>query len=395
MRRFFLILTILLFLSCHKNLKREYLQLEKGQYGREVEENVFSIPSEAIKDIDREGLIKVLEIIIPNLSSERIFNVGNKTFSSNSYREKLKTLLNLLKEGADSKDISLYISDNFEVIKLNHKEDEKTLFTGYYIPIFEGRRIKDDLYKYPIYRKPPDLLKLKLSFLFKNLILFGRFDGKSFIVPYYSREDIERNRALDGKGLEIAYLSDPLSVILIQIQGSGILKLEDGKFYLVAYSAKNGYPYKSIGKYIASKNYLNEDEVSFDNIKKFLQDNPDKYDEIIFQNQSYIFFELKNEVFVKGSFGLELIPKHSIAVDPIYIPPLAMCFLDLYLPIVGEDGFTVGYKKFGDFAFAMDEGSAIKGDKRIDIFFGIGRDAEKVAKRLKSEGNLLLLIPKE
>ena len=61
---------------------------------------------------------------------------------------------------------------------------------------------------------------------------------------------------LEGKGLEMAWLKDPLDLSFLHIQGSGRLRLPDGKEILVQYQASNGRPYRSIGRYMIDKGFL-------------------------------------------------------------------------------------------------------------------------------------------
>ena len=62
-----------------------------------------------------------------------------------------------------------------------------------------------------------------------------------------SRASIEGG-ALRGRGLEIAWLDDPVEVFFLHIQGSGRIRMTDGSVLRVGYAAKNGHPYRSVGK---------------------------------------------------------------------------------------------------------------------------------------------------
>lgn len=351
---------------------------------------------EKIKEIDFKGFLKTLDLIILELEKnpDKIFSIKEKKFTAFSYSEKLREIKNIL-EKKDYDNFILYIFENFDLVKIT-EEGEKTLFTGYYIPLLEAKRERDDLFKYPIYSKPDDIYYLNLSPLgpaFKNLIFIGRIDFQNNLVPYYSRKEIDKEGALKNKKLELGYLKDPLDVLLLQIQGSGFLRMEDGKILLASYAGKNGRQYKSIGKYLSENNYLPKEEVSWKNIREFLINNPDKFDDVIYHNESYVFFNLKENAEVIGSSTLPLVPFHSIAVDKNFIPLLSLCFINFSKPVVGEDDLVKEFKYFTELAFAMDEGSAIKGRERIDLFCGYGEEAEKVANVLKSEGELYLFVP--
>ncbi len=352
---------------------------------------------DGLKEVDIEGFMKAVDIILPYLEKkpEKIFSVKGKQFTALNFSQKLRGLKEAFNK-FDYLQVAQYINDNFCIVKVTEGET-KTLFTGYYVPLLEARRVKDDTFKYPIYAKPEDLITLNLSPLgypFKNEVVVGRIDSEKRFVPYYSRKEIEKDGILKNRNLELCYLKDPLDVLLLQIQGSGFLKMEDGEIILASYAGKNGREYKSIGKYLIEKNYLLEEEVSWKSIRDFLKNNPDKFDEVIYHNESYVFFNLKGDSEVVGSSHLPLVPFYSIAVDKNNIPLLSLSLISFDIPIVGENNLVTGFKDFTSLAFAMDEGSAIKGAERVDLFCGFGEEAEKVAHILKSEGELFVLVPK-
>lgn len=351
---------------------------------------------EKIEEIDFEGFLKTLDLIIPELEKkpDKIFSIKEKNFTASYYAEKLKEIKKFLQE-KDYDGFTFFVIENFDLVKIT-EEGEKILFTGYYIPLLEAKRESDDLFKYPLYSKPDDIYYLNLSPLgpaFKNLIFIGRINFQNNLAPYYSRKEIDKEGALKDKKLELCYLKDPLDVLLLQIQGSGFLKMEDGKILLASFAGKNGRQYRSIGKYLSENNYLPKEEVSWKNIREFLQNNPDKFDEVIYYNESYVFFNLKENGEVIGSSTLPLVPFHSIAVDKNFIPLLSLCFINFSKPIIGDDDLVKEFKDYTEFAFAMDEGSAIKGKERIDLFCGYGKEAEKLANVLKSEGELYIFVP--
>lgn len=396
MKKIVLVLVFLL-VACAKGVVKppEMLILEETKLP-EKQENAPVFP-EKIREIDFEGFLKTLDLVNSELEKnpEKVFSVKEKHFSAQTYSEKLREIKSFL-ESENRDGFFNFLLENFDLIKIS-QESKKTLFTGYYIPLLEAKREKDDLFKYPIYSRPEDLVLLKLSALgpaYKNVTFIGRFNDKNSLVPYFSRKEIDKNGVLKEKKLELCYLKDPLDVLLLQIQGSGYLKMEDGEILLASYAGKNGREYRSIGKFMAEKNYLPLEEVSWSNISQFLKDNPDKYEEIVYHNPSYVFFVLKKEGIVVGSSKLPLVPFHSVAVDKNYIPLLSLCLVSFDKPVVGEDNLVKSFQKFFELVFAMDEGSAIKGVDRIDFFCGFGKDAEKLAHTLKSEGDVYILVPK-
>lgn len=347
---------------------------------------------------DWKGFFEAVDTVLPALEKNpgRIFVVGETSFNAESLALALRDLRKLGSEGKTPAELREAFSSSFEMMELS-SINEKAFFTAYYVPEFEARSNPEGPFRYPIYSPPPDLLQVRLFPLgpdFRRVIFRGRIDEKNRLVPYYDREKIDGKKVLSDKGLEIAYLKDPLEVLILQIQGSGRLVFEDGSIKLAAYAGKNGLPYMSIGKYMAEKEMLPPEEVSWANIRSFLENNPGKLEEVLYSNPSYVFFRIKEAGQVVGSLGLPLTPFHSIAVDESHIPPLSLCLIDLRKPVIGEDGLVKSFAPLVEPVFAMDEGSAIKGPARVDIFLGSGAGPEKLAGTLKSEGSLYLLVPR-
>ena len=104
---------------------------------------------------------------------------------------------------------------------------ETGLITGYYEPLVEASRTPRGIYRFPLYRTPPDLAARK---------------------PYWTRQQIETLPAARAslRGSELAYVADPLDALILQIQGSGRLNLTEAnggrRLLRVAYAAHNDQP---------------------------------------------------------------------------------------------------------------------------------------------------------
>jgi membrane-bound lytic murein transglycosylase A len=212
------------------------------------------------------------------------------------------------------------------------------------------------------------------------------------VEPFATRAAIEQG-ALKGKGLELMYLSDPVEVFFLQIQGSGRVKLPDGSVVRVHYDGKNGHPYSSIGRYLMEKGLLAADKVSMGALKQWLKADAERGKLVMWQNASYVFFrELKGPE-AKGPLGAmnaQLTPGRSLAVDPGHHA--------LGLPIfVSGDGMKHVNKAgvFNRLMVAQDVGSAIKGPERGDIYFGSGDAAGRLAGVTKHPGKFVVLLPND
>lgn len=304
-------------------------------------------------------------------------------------------------------------------IKENNKI-VKGLSTGYYQPIIKGSLAKKPHSYFPIYGIPKDLIivpidskqrtksfinieiiaqnkaiiksngkykaNLKDFYLPDNInYLNGRIEGNNF-VPYYSRSQINSG-ILKNKAPILAYAEDPIDLFFLHIQGSGIIKTENG-YIKLNFANKNGLPYKSIAKYMDSKGYLPLYKVNKNSIKNWLKKNPYKLSEILAQNPSYIFFYISNNNEVIGSLGVPLTAKYSAAVDNSFIQLGSPIFISTTNP---EDN-TI---KLNKLIMAQDTGSAITGAVRIDYFLGTGEEADKIASKMKYDTYIWILVPKD
>lgn len=271
----------------------------------------------------------------------------------------------------------------------------RVLFTGYYEPLLSCRTSVDDQYKYPLYKRPDDIIEIDLT-LFGNGFpvnrLFGRLDNKR-VVPYYSREDINHKNSISKRGLEILWCSDPIDIYFLQIQGSGKADLGDGRIVSVLYDGQNGRPYRSIGKYLIEIGAIKREDMSMQAIRKYLRDNPDRLFEILNQNPSYVFFKIDTGPSV-GSIGAPLTPGRSIATDTRLFPKGALALIETEKPVI-ENGNVKEWKAFARFVLNQDTGGAIKGPGRADIFWGQGPEAEIAAGYMQQEGRLYFLLKKK
>jgi membrane-bound lytic murein transglycosylase A len=387
------LLTLAIAVSCYPVLKKEAQQPEEAL--RQIR---FFSP-EFRDDMDIDSLTQAVGRSVEyldRLRPETVFHYGSDDFTSKQVRESHRAFLDLLSKGLAPDDLSREIRRRFRIYRAAGRAgDRRVLFTGYYEPVYEASLTPDEVFRYPLYRQPDDLVKIDLSLFnekFKGENIIARIEG-SKILPYYSRHRIEVERVLAGKGLEMAWLRDPLDVTFLQIQGSGRLRLPDGKELLVQYQASNGRPYRSIGRYMVEKGFLTREAMSMQAIRKYLAENPKALDEVLDYNPSYVFFQQVDNGPL-GSIGVLLTPGRSIALDSRIFPRGALGFIVCQKPSINDHGEIVGWTQFSRFVVNQDTGGAIKGAGRADIFWGSGPYAELAAGHLRQEGDLYILIKK-
>ncbi len=263
---------------------------------------------------------------------------------------------------------------------------DASLATGYYEPTIEGSYTQSEAYPYPVYGVPKDLVRVEVIDDYKPLIkrpLRGRLaDGK--IVPYYSRKEISEN-ALSSE-VPLCYVSDKVELFFLQVQGSGKIELDDDSILYLGYGDQNGFPYRSIGKEMLKRGCLEQGKVSLKSIYEYLHDNPHEIDTILNSNPSYVFFK-KRRTGASGALGVRLQAGRSVAVDRKNIPLGIPLFISTHEPLS-----KVKYERM---VFAHDTGGAIKGESRIDIFFGSSKKAKEQAGVMQAELKLWILVPND
>jgi membrane-bound lytic murein transglycosylase A len=250
------------------------------------------------------------------------------------------------------------------------------LLTSYYEPVLEASRKPRPGYSVPLYRQP---------------------QGLSSRTPWYTRQEMDTSTQVKAqlRGLEIAYVADPIDALILHIQGSGRVNMleADGSKRAVrlAYAATNEQPYKSVGRWLLDQGAAGTRDVSWPGIKNWLSRNPQRVNELLWSNPRVVFFreEAMPDVQVgpKGAQGVPLTPERSIAVDRASIPYGAA----VWISSSGPEGESQRFQKL---VVAQDTGSAITGAVRADYFMGWGQEAGDLAGRIKQPLQMWVLWPK-
>ena len=259
------------------------------------------------------------------------------------------------------------------------------LFTGYFEPEIKGSRQRQGRYQLPIYGKPSDLVTADLGKFRPDLAgeqLVGRLDGAR-LVPYPSRAEIEAG-AIDAAAPVVAWTDDAVDLAIMQIQGSGRVRLDDGSQIRLGVAGNNGRKFVGIGKLLKDAGKLDGD-TSMPAIRSWLKAHPAEGRALLAENPRYIFYGINPGEGPLGTEGVALTPERSLAVDPRFIPLGAPVWLDTVDP---------RGRPLRRLMVAQDTGAAIKGVVRGDVFWGSGESAFEQAGRMKSPGRLVVLLPR-
>ncbi|CCD96484.1 putative membrane-bound lytic murein transglycosylase [Bradyrhizobium sp. ORS 375] len=298
-------------------------------------------------------------------------------------------------EPADSAAARAFFERNFEPLKISKLGDADGFVTGYYEPVIEGSRTQNEVYNVPVYRRPSNLFVRGFKQDATSLPNKGpvyRKIGRRKLVPYYDRAEIE-DGAIEGRGLEIAWLRNQTDLLFAQIQGSARISLDDGSTVRINYDAYNGHPYTPVGRILIERGIIPREQMSMQRIRDWMEQNPEGANELRRMNRSYIFFrevQLSEKDEAVGAQGIPLTPGRSIAVDKslhVYGTPF---FITGELPIESEKTKN----PFHRLMIAQDTGSAIVGPARADLYFGAGHEAGKVSGRLKHSIQFVILVPR-
>lgn len=261
---------------------------------------------------------------------------------------------------ADVATVRAWFESHFQPYQI-HSETGSTrgTYTGYYSPVIPGCRNKSATCNEPLMALPTD--------------------GRSY-------KGVDKKTIVNNKIGRILYWANIVDVQNIQIQGSGMLKLEDGTLVKLNFAGTNDMPFKSVGEQIRAKGIRPDGGYSADAVWKYLKKNPTLAQEVIYNNPRYVYFYESVPPDVIGKIGTPLSKIRSIAVDD-----------DIYtvgMPVYVSTNLSDG-RPFRRLMIAQDTGSAIRGWIRADIFFGKGEEAYKYAHGQHAQGEMYILMPKE
>ncbi|WP_043604745.1 murein transglycosylase A [Novosphingobium sp. Rr 2-17] len=280
---------------------------------------------------------------------------------------------------------TMFFASYFETARIG---DGKAFATGYFEPEIVGARSHLPGLDYPVYGLPSDLVRAKpgdAPMLPNGRMPLGRYDEYGRFTEYFDRGAIE-DGALAGKGLEIAWVADPVEFFFLQVQGSGRLRAPDGSILRIGYAGQNGLPYTGIGGVMRDRGLIGSGPGkypgSMQGIMRYIRENPWDGDALMRTNRSWVFFKVLTGDGPMGALNVPVRSKASVAVDPKFVPLGAPVWLDV--DRADATGLWV----------AQDTGGAIKGANRFDTFWGAGEQARVTAGGMSGRGNALILLPK-
>lgn len=285
-----------------------------------------------------------------------------------------------------------FFERHFIPVRLVSEDGARGKLTGYYEPVVRAQRHRDAVYATPLLRRPADLVAIGDEDRPEGLDPSYRFarrcpDGR--LAEYHDRAAIDAG-VLDGQGLEIAYLADPVDAFFIHVQGAARLDFGDGRSARVTYDGKTGQPFTPIGRLLVERGALSLQEATMDGIRHWLASHPDQAAALMAENRSYIFFR------EAGPSGTEDGP---VAAAKIPLTAHRSLAVDRLIHTFGTPVFVhaddVEGAPMARLLIAQDTGSAIVGPTRGDIFLGSGDAAGQIAGAVNSACDFTVLVPRD
>ncbi|MGL5948712.1 MAG: murein transglycosylase A [Aeromonas sp.] len=235
------------------------------------------------------------------------------------------------------------------------------LFTGYYSPVLELRHTPSGAFIHPLYRQP---------------LCQGR-------CP--SRDAIQRG-ALAGQGLELGYSASLVDNFMLDVQGSGFVHYGDPQqLTYLGYGGKNGHGYVSIGRVLIERGEVAREAMSMAAIKTWAERQPmGVVKELLATNPSYVFFERRPTLEVKGAAGIPLLPMAAVAADKSLLPMGTPLLAEV--PLLDNQGRWTGQHELR-LLIALDVGGAVK-KGHLDLYHGMGQAAGTNAGHYKHFGRV-------
>jgi membrane-bound lytic murein transglycosylase A len=239
------------------------------------------------------------------------------------------------------------------------------LLTAYFAPEYEARFSRQGEFNAVVRPRPADLV-----------------NGQ----PYADRATIEA--APEARPLAWMRAED---LFFLQIQGSGVLRLPDGRRVRAMYDGNNGLPFVGIAGPMRDRGLLPGNNTSGDAIRRWLADHRGpEADAIMALNPRYVFFRTAPDdgLDPAGAAGVPLPAGRAIAVDLSRHVLGEPFWIEASAPTLA--GAFPSYRRL---VMALDTGGAIKGDVRADLYIGKGDAAGVEAGRVKHTLRMYRLIP--
>lgn len=291
------------------------------------------------------------------------FSFGELSIDKSTYIADLRHFVALGRESPSQAAFLAAVARDFVFFAL----PDDLLVTSYFEPVLDGAPAPSGRFSQPLYGLPVEAQAKQATF---------------------TRAQIDREQALAGRGLELCWV-DPFDAFVLQTEGSGSVRLPDGKLLALDYAGNNGQPHQRLGPYL--KDAIARGPMNLHTMEAYLRSLPvDDMRRILEKNPRYVFFQPRRGAGPSTSLGLPATDGRTLASDPNVYPKGALAFLTTEQPRMSGVNVTA-WSPLTRFVLDQDTGSGIIG-AHVDLYWGRGPDAGRIAGVMKQRGRLYYLL---
>jgi membrane-bound lytic murein transglycosylase A len=389
-RQCFILLLIpcmLISAGCHwgrakRSTAKDYARpLDPGENSL-VEVDSLQLPSLRVSPADRSALDAALAHSLTYLAKPSAASIP---FPTGITRDDVVRSCSIMREALrscpDDESLNRAIRERFRILMSVGCDQQGTvLFTGYCTPVFDGSMSSGGSYLHPLCKRPADLVSAPP--LSDEPAQQRQADGS--LRPYPTRAELEHSGAL--KGNELVWLADPFEAYIVQVQGSGKIRLPDGRIIDVGYDGTNNHRYHSVAEDLIAEGKITKAEMSLATLRAYFKAHPDEVASYTARNPRYVFFTI-TQGGPFGSLGQPVTKNVTVATDKSIFPRAAP--LIVATTAFASDGSSSGYSAI---RVDQDTGGAIRAPGRCDLYMGEGAEAERRAGFQYAEGKMYYLI---
>jgi membrane-bound lytic murein transglycosylase A len=333
--------------------------------------------------MDQKNLEKAIDKSLAFLgtpSSQRWYPSKNPgdTISHDQVRQTLIDIRSLLRRNVAAEEFQQAILTRYDVYtSVGYNDKGDVWFTGYFTPHYYGSLVRTAEYKYPIYKRPPDLSSDPTT---------GQVIG-----AYPTRRELMASTKLQG--LELLWFKKPLEPFMIQVQGSAQVELPDGSKLRVGYSGSNGREHKGLGAQLRDAGKIDAKHLSLPAVISYFDAHPGELDQYVLNDDRFTFQMIYTNPsdlaeWPIGSLNVQVTDDRSIATDKDIFPRASLTFVD-----VPKSAGSGGTRPFG-LMLDQDTGGGIRAAGRADLYMGFGDAAGVRAGDEFAQGRLYYLFLK-
>ena len=264
------------------------------------------------------------------------------------------------------------------------------MLTAYFAPQYEAREAPDPPFTAPVRPKPSaldDLLEAALADPGPDPAATG-----PTAPPPASPQALPDRAAIEAQAASdaLAWMR-PEDLFFLQIQGSGVLVLPDGRRLKAAFAASNNQPFVGLARLMREDGLIDDAHSSSEAIRAWLADHRGpEADALMRRDPRYVYFSVRPDDGREpaGAAGIPLPAGRALAVDASRHGMGELFWIDGEAPRLSG-----AFPRYQRLAAALDVGGAIKGDIRADLYIGSGDVAGREAGRVRHVLRLYRLVP--